>query len=245
MTGRPLLLRWDAAGHEDTSFDSASNAAQVPTTGGLNGLAVAPNGDLVASLVGMTFGAERYLATGALDGTFYQGGASLLPGGAETAQANAVAVRRDGSIVLGGAAFSTQGEELALAGLGPGGHLDTSFGESGSTTIFTPVGSSAVYSLAIDSVGRPVVAATFPTAALPGSSWSVARFTNIGALDESFGIITTKVGSCVSGGSATAVVVQPDGRILVAGPEFCYVCDKGTPGQDCDANGLVLARYWP
>jgi uncharacterized delta-60 repeat protein len=103
----------------------------------------------------------------------------------------------------------------------PDGSPDTSFGSGGKVT---NLGLGFLYSIAIDSTGRIVVAGN------RGSEFALFRFNVDGSPDSSFdgdGIVTTP-----SLRIATSVVIQPDGKIVAAG------------NRDGLNNGdFALARY--
>ncbi|MBE2283891.1 MAG: cadherin-like beta sandwich domain-containing protein [Prosthecobacter sp.] len=105
---------------------------------------------------------------------------------------------------------------LAAAASAAPGDLDTTFGSGGKVT--TSIGSSneTGLSVMIQADGKVVVAGE----TYNGSNWDFAltRYTSNGTLDSSFGTggkVTMTIGT--SDESAKSVVVQSDGRILVAG----------------------------
>jgi uncharacterized delta-60 repeat protein len=144
-----------------------------------------------------------------------------------------VALMSDGRIVAVGSAASAGVTFAALARFEADGSLDTSFGIGGKvTTTFLGVFDRA-NAVAIQPDGRIVVAGvTFRTSSR--SDILLARYDANGSLDQTFGSggwVTTSVVNDFNG--ADAVLLQPDGRIAVAG----Y-------GHDRFSNGLfVLARY--
>lgn len=115
------------------------------------------------------------------------------------------------------------------------GDLDVSFGSGG--TVLTAIGldNDEVGDVAVQPDGKLVVAGhSWEAGAM---SFAVARYRSDGALDPSFGgdgiVITPFAGvTCV----AQAIVVQPDGRIIVGG----YTVDQSTSHIE-----LALVRYLP
>jgi uncharacterized delta-60 repeat protein len=94
--------------------------------------------------------------------------------------------------------------KLALARYNANGTLDTTFGTNGKVITAGLVASA----MAVDGSGRIVVA----------DSGHLARYTPNGALDTSFGtggVIITNISSNI--GSVVGVVLQPDGKIVLAG----------------------------
>lgn len=100
---------------------------------------------------------------------------------------------------------------------GQAGALDPSFGTNGITTNSMGVGVDRVFAMAIQPDGRIISAGS------SANRMAVARYTTNGSLDTTFasgGILTTTLGS--AGSEIRAVVVQPDGRILLAGTAAGY-----------------------
>ncbi len=119
----------------------------------------------------------------------------------------------------------------ALAGAAPGG-LDLTFG-SGFGKVITAVGSSSDYAagVALQPDGKIVVAGTCYTNGY--ADFCVARYLASGALDTTFnttGTVITPISS--ERDRATALALQPDGKIVVAG--YC---------GDEDYYDFCLARY--
>jgi uncharacterized delta-60 repeat protein len=120
----------------------------------------------------------------------------------------AVLVLPDGKILLGG--FSgPEGGNIEVARLNPGGALDTTFGTGGRASIDFG-GTEFGLDTARQANGRVLVVGR----ATPGGA-IVARLRANGALDPDFGGDGRVTLS--STGAATAVLIQPDRKILVAG----------------------------
>lgn len=155
-----------------------------------------------------------------LDTTFGNGGKVITSigvvfGGA----AYGVAVLPDGRIVAAGHAYNGTDQDIAVARYLPDGNLDTNFNGSGYVT--TAVGDSSDYgfALALQPDGKIVVAGRTDNTNGGGSSdFCVVRYMPNGRLDTNFGgtgIVTTHFDG--GDGIAYGVVVQPDGKIVVAG----------------------------
>jgi uncharacterized delta-60 repeat protein len=169
---------------------------------------------LTALAASLALGAVAAQATpGQLDPTFGSDGRVTTMIGSHLSDASAVVVQRDGKIVVGGKADFAN---LALARFKLNGALDSAFGSSG--RVMTSLGSvdAAVYGLAIQP-DRKIVAAGVDYPTQYESDFVVARYNPNGSLDSSFGnggIVTTDFDRLDTG---HAVVVQPDGTIVVAG----------------------------
>ncbi len=154
----------------------------------------------------------RYTAAGRLDRRFGTGGEVLADFGAQSdSWARAVAVQRDGKIVAAGAMGPRgRGGTLALVRYTRAGKLDPTFGRNGK--VLTRDGQAGA--VAIQPDGK-IVAAGYR-----GNGFAVTRFTARGRLDRSFGSGGSVVTGVGSGGDAyaSALAIQSDGKLLVAGP---------------------------
>jgi len=156
---------------------------------------------------------SRYRRDGSLDRSFGRRGKVVT---SLSGNALAVAIQRDGKIVVGGGA----NHAFVLLRYRRDGIADKSFGTGGVvTTVVTP-GSGAfgnVTSLEVGPDGKIVAAGS-----AGGHEWSeiaVARYTRAGALDQGFGSrgVATAFDQALSSNFAAGVVLQPDGRIVVGG----------------------------
>ncbi len=148
----------------------------------------------------------------------------------QTAEVNDAVVQPDGSYVLAGAAgvavTHSSATDLSLSRYAADGTVDPSFGRAGFVT--TALGDAAsANAVALQPDGKILVAGSVRTGS--GTKGFLARYDADGALDTSFG----------SGGTvtslpamATAVALQPDGKIVVATQD----------GQLC-TSVFAVARY--
>jgi uncharacterized delta-60 repeat protein len=164
------------------------------------------------------FALARYNNDGALDSNFGQNGRVTTDFSDVFDQANAVAIQADGKIVAAGTSTDqmTRGD-FALARYNIDGSLDENFGTAGKvkTDFFGSFDSGL--GMALQQDGRIIVAG----ATVVNSSnhdFAVARYNTDGTLDNTFGN-GGKVTTDLFGFSdmANDVIVQQDGRILVAG----------------------------
>ena len=183
---------------------------------------------------------------GDLDPRFGRGGRSALAdlGGFE--QASALAVQRDGAIVVVGTTGSTdrlgrRQLDLAMARYRSDGSLDRTFSSDGKAK-FDLGGTDQPQAVAVTPSGSIIVTAT-RTHASGSSDLVVVRLRGNGALDPSFGVGGVRVldiGLPGASAEAAGVVVQPDGNIVVGGTvtEHVVVPDRvnSTIGQ------FLLAR---
>jgi uncharacterized delta-60 repeat protein len=173
------------------------------------------------------------LAAGDLDTTFDVDGwvaASFEAG--DNLVINAMTVQNDGKIVIAGQ-FNNQ--QFIIGRFNADGTLDTAFGDNdgfgGYTRFQINAQQSAANDIAVDSAtGDIYVVGT------SGLNFGVARLNSDGELDTTFGTGGTVVTPFAAGtaGVASAVAIQSDGKIVVAGTE---VKSTGT------RRDFALARY--
>jgi len=167
------------------------------------------------------FAVARYNTNGSLDFTFGIEGKVTTDLGGATDIGNAVALQKDGKIVVAGQSDAEGDNDFAIARYNTDGSLDLTFGMGGKvTTDFGGIDRGLAVTLQKD--GKIVVAG------FASNDFAVARYNMDGSLDLTFGTggkVTTDFGGNDSG---NAVVLQKDGKIVVA----------GTSGGD-----FAIARY--
>lgn len=217
--GEVALARYDANGALDTSFGSGGKVTTaIGSNSRIRGLAVQPDGKIVAA-GGTYVGSDpelliaRYNSDGSLDTSFGSGGTVVAPITDSGSAVSTLALQPDGKIVVGG----LSGNNVSfIARYNGNGSLDTSFGSGG---IVTPA-YNGLTSLALQPDGKIVA-----TGAAYGYL-EVERFNPAGTPDETFGQNATASSSVP--GYASAIAVQQDGEIVVAGD-----------GNNSDSLGLV------
>jgi uncharacterized delta-60 repeat protein len=152
-------------------------------------------------------------APGDLDPSFGQGGVERILQSEEEIAIEGAAVQPDGRIVLAG----HSGENVLVARLLDDGSFDPGFGTGGITVSVLPSGFSEARAVALQPDGRIVVAGGGIGAG--GEDFFVARYTQKGQLDPSFGggdgyeTVTLSLGQ----DEAEAVAIGAEGRILITG----------------------------
>jgi uncharacterized delta-60 repeat protein len=188
----------------------------------------------------LTPAVARLKTNGALDTSFATGGKKTFSWGA-IGRVTAVHVVSNGKILLGG--FSgPEGGNIQVARLSANGKLDTAFGTGGIAAVDFG-GDDFGAALARQADGRILVAGRSSAAGAV-----VARLRATGALDPDFGS-----GGRVTlpgGGSASAVLVQPDGRIVVAGNAsgsammtVTRLLANGAPDPTFDGDGTATIDF--
>jgi uncharacterized delta-60 repeat protein len=187
----------------------------------------------IALALALTLGAAGAPGrAGALDPTFGTGGKALTDFGGDD-YGTAVAIQKDGKLVVAGSSDVRGSDDFAIARYRERGVLDRSFGTGGK--VLTDFGDGCIdraAAVAIQSDGKIVVAGF--SHAKGSDDFALARYTRSGALDPSFGmggtVLTGFDSSSVD--RATAMAIQPNGKIVVAGSS------RGNGNWD-----VALARY--
>ncbi len=186
---------------------------------------------------------SAWAAAGDLDPTFGGDGKVTTPfftDGNASASVHAIAFQPDGKVIAAGSASASQNNgggatsEFALARYNADGSLDASFSGDGKVTTDVFGGQDHARGVAVQPDGKIVaVGAANINAASFFNAFTIVRYNANGSLDTTFGT-GGKVGTDLFGNSseASSVVLQPDGRIVVAG-----FANDGT------ANRFALARY--
>lgn len=175
-------------------------------------------------------------AAGDID-TSFGGGTLVTPGGLTDDYVRGVAVQADGKAVVAGFGVATVAngtDFLLLRHLRDGG-LDASFGTGGkASTAFNNGGrSDEAQAVAVQPDGKILVAGTSDQGA-SGYDFALARYNADGTLDTTFGAGGRVVTSFGNGADkAYALLLQPDGKIVLAGDSA-----QGASGSD-----FALARY--
>jgi uncharacterized delta-60 repeat protein len=217
-SGSGVLVRYNTDGTLDTGFASQGKLVTSACTS-IYFLSVQSSGTIVAC------GGTHLLHYDA-DGTL-QSDSTLTIDFVVTA----VSIQSDGKIVAAGYKLVNGLPNcFALARYNTDGSLDTTFdGDGEVTTTFS--GYAYAYSMAIQSDGKIVVAGSVANGSSPTSSdFALARYNADGSLDTTFdadGKLTANLGGMDYGRS---VILQPDGRIVVAGYAM---------------NDFAVARFYP
>ena len=214
------ITRLNRDGTPDSTFGSGGHVT-IDFAGsgdGVYGLAVQPDGKIIAAgrsrLLGDddNFAVARLNPDGSLDNTFGTGGKVATDFNSEADFGFAVALQPDAKIVVAGQARTGTNEwSFGLVRYNVDGTLDTTFGVDGRVrTDFGIVDSANAIKLQPN--GKIVAAGLIG----PGG-FALARYNPDGSLDSTFSG-TGKTTVFFEGiDEGRAVVVQPDGKIVVAG----------------------------
>lgn len=185
---------------------------------------------------------QAQTTAGNLDATFGTGGTVRTDFAGNIDQANAVAIQPNGQIIAAGSSFSNSKtvEDFIVARYNANGSLDKRFGKNGKITTDFFRNVDSISAVAIQPDGGIVVAGFAQLGGSGGTPrvFALARYRNDGQPDTSFGnggALTTSFGGSFA--AASALMLQPDGKIVVAGTvDF----NPDLPGSGLD---FALARY--
>ena len=218
------VAAFDSSGSLDTSFNGTGKATIALNLSSKSylGLAVDSGGrPVIAGDANGDFVVARFATGGAPDSSFGSGGLRTTDFG-DADGATSVAIQPDGEIVVAGYTSYVD----AIARYNPDGTLDTAndstpssnFGTNGTVSQMIGSGWSWANAVAIDADGDIVVAGPVQGS---GYDTAIGRFTPAGVLDSRFGTGGSVVADLPGGNSvddyANAMVIQPDGRIVIAG----------------------------
>lgn len=210
-----FLQRFLSDGSIDPSFDGSSLTTTPEIPAGDTAFCMTVQGDgkilvggVHSDLVGSYFVIMRYQPNGTPDSTFNGTGRVMTDAG----EANGAVL---GIAELNGriAACGQSGATGALACYTSTGALDPTFNGTGLATLGEGLTSSEAHDLLIQPSGEILVAGR------GDNSFLLARFSSNGTLDPSFngtGIVTTNF-SAYNIAAANTLLMQPDGKIIVAG----------------------------
>jgi uncharacterized delta-60 repeat protein len=255
----PLELRQLlSAGQLDATFGSGGTIVKNDGLSYTRDVAVHADGRIVVAAFDDDFNGLallRYRPDGSPDPTFGGGdGAATDVGG--LVDASSVAVLPDGRILVAG--YLEGRQKQVLQRFNADGTLDTSFGNAGTRelpgggtwllngngpvrSIQTGAFNTGQAQIFVQADGRIVVAASTPQANNEGTDLAVMRLTADGQLDPTFGGGDGTVTHDLGGSEGlTDLLVQPDGKIVIAGSRLTITDDPaaiGGPGSIVATDG--------
>ena len=249
------LARFQDDGSLDTRFAASGVATADFSAGDDTATAMAVQTDGKVVLAGRTlqgnnsnFAVARFCADGRLDNGANCGPPGFGAGGTTTTDfggndhGQAVLIQPDGDIIVVGATRSCPNSDFAIARYNADGSPDTNFDGDGKATADFSGGWDDGMDVARQPDGKLVVVG-MSRATGGATDFALVRYCVNGKLDDGlncgtpvFGVggkTTTDFGGDTDG--ATAVAVQGDGKILVAGEAYI----------SGESNNFALARYCP
>ncbi len=230
------LITLAQAGSLDLSFDTDGKQTTPIGTSDDYGNSVAIQSDGKIIVTGYSengiynhIALVRYNTNGSLDNTFdFDGKVTTSIGSTSDATGNSVAIQSDGKILVAGNSFYSGSGDFALVRYNTNGSLDTTFDNDG--IVITAVGGSTDLGqfVALQSDGKILVAGSSHNGT--NFDFALTRYNTNGSLDNTFdtdGKVTTSIGAFNDYG--LSLVIQPNGKIVVAGQSFIstYVASFG------------------
>jgi len=188
---------------------------------------------------GYNFAVSKFYPDGSPDPSFGSGGTVVTD--VVTGQydyASSVAVDQDGRILVAGYTRlpSSSRTQMAVVRYLPNGALDTTFGLGGKVVLnFGTNYSSDVWDMVLRPDGRIILAGSIDDSGPTGANFAAVQLLPNGALDTSFGVGGRATVSYTGIDRAWSVLLQPDGRVVLAGQ------GAGSSSQSV----LMMARFHP
>jgi uncharacterized delta-60 repeat protein len=243
------LAEYTPAGSLDPTFGAGGivQTAFTQNDAGITSLAVRPGGKIVATGSDVSAGhgdhtyltaLARYEPDGSLDPGF--GTAGKMETTQKLSYMGGPSVEQNGKIVVAGYRSNDLGYASfpVVARFGPGGRLDSSFGNRGYEEIRSLAGDAAT-AIATQPDGKILLATNSANFDVKDAlNTAVVRLLPNGSPDPSFGrkgVATLSVVGCIGGGEcrSAGLAVQADGNVLVSE-------QGGFPGES--NSSLTLAR---
>jgi len=219
------IIRYNDDGTLDNTF-GVSGRVNIPIGNGDDiayDIALQPDGKIVA--VGTTLnGFNKDIAlvrcntNGTLDSTFGTAGTTITDIGGANDYANAIKLQNDGKILVAGYTFVSSYNNFSVLRFNNNGILDTTFGTGGISISDIGNSDNGIMDIALQTDNKIVVAGWSSNGVPFYYDFAVARLDTNGILDSSFGqngYVITAVGNSLN--SSSAIAIQPDGKIVVAG----------------------------
>jgi uncharacterized delta-60 repeat protein len=229
------LVRYRSDGRLDRTFGAGGIIkTEIGGSSVASDAAVQPDGRIVVvgcagqqtHDCGEDLAIARYLPDGSLDSSFGERGIVRTGVGSRAeAEAHAVALQRDGKIVVAGGVFSASPSryELLAARYLPDGSLDKGFGEAGLVRILSPDPVGGQFDEVVVASGGEIVLTGGAIFSRTSDGFRVVRLRADGSLDPAFGTngtvalrLSTTQPCCSQVG---ALHVGADGRVVVAGQD--------------------------
>jgi len=233
------LMRYRSSGTLDTAFDGDGKVNTSVNSGVEAGKSVAlqSNGKIVVA--GYTTNSSgytdalllRYNKDGSLDATFDGDGIATTALSIQNDEFRSVVLQADGKILAAGYSRHGSYNDVALVRYNSDGSLDTGFGAGGIVT--TAIGADDVgQGVTVQADGKILVAG------YSDNNFALLRYNAEGTLDTSFGTDGKVITDISYNDHGNSVIVQTDGKILVAGNSWYYIGAYGAYDY-----GFTLVRY--
>jgi uncharacterized delta-60 repeat protein len=225
------VARYNSNGALDAGFANGGKAISdfFGSSDIVNGMVIQPDGNIVVvgsafnpSADSASFALARYDNSGALDGSF-GGSGQVTTNFAGASEADAVALRSDGKIIVAGTVADpiTNSNGFGLARYDADGTLDNTFGSGGESAVPMPLGGGGEASgVALQADNKILVVGTAAAANL-SLDFALVRYNDDGSFDTDYGNGGEVTTDFLSGtDTASAVAVQSNGNAVAVGRAF-------------------------
>lgn len=257
------LLALDQNGNEVSSFGNSSKQGWAIHDYGFGddtafSIAVRGNGRIILGgsariVADDDFAIAQFTSTGALDGSFGNGGSNTYDFELNNDAAYAMSLLSNGSVVMVGSAVTGTtriDDDFAIVKFTANGQLDTSFGNSGARTYDFGFGADRAFAVAADSGGGFVVAGD--ALVHNDADFAALRFDGAGSIDTTFGTNGQLTRDFeLDTDTAFAVTIQSDGKIVLVGEaliggdtDFAAVRFSTVTATTSDSDGDGLLDTW-
>lgn len=248
--GKVALVRYTSSGSVDFTFGYLGKViTEIGTSASILSMKLQPDGKIVGA--GFTYVTQyqiaffvvRYTSNGSLDNSFGNGGFVTTVFGNANDYGRALALQPDGKILVTGECGGMQCD-FSTVRYNNDGSLDNSFGNGGIVITNMGNGLNLPKAIAVQNDNKIIVVGY----AEPGAG--MVRYNPDGTIDSQFGTggkIFTNLGMETY---QTAVVIQPDNKILVAGDYQTYIVlsnvifrynPDGSPDNSFGTGGMIQA----
>ncbi|HSC85657.1 MAG TPA: delta-60 repeat domain-containing protein, partial [Polyangiaceae bacterium] len=242
----------------DTSF--ATGRVVVPVGAGedyAHAAAVAANGKIL--LAGSAaenlgdFALVRLERDGTIDTSFGEGGKVMTSLGSGSDVARAIAIQKDGKIVVAGSSTGEGGaDDFAVVRYLEDGSLDPSFGDEGQVVVPLSADADVAYAVLVQEDGKLVLGGSANQGSTTsGVDFALLRLNSDGSVDEEFGSEGSVLTPIASDAGTDAVyaltsqIVDGTEHLLAAGGEGDFALARYTSAGELDSSfgegGVVRA----
>ncbi|HEX8737708.1 MAG TPA: FG-GAP-like repeat-containing protein [Pyrinomonadaceae bacterium] len=254
------LVKFNANGSLDAGFGTGGKVFTTVTTGAdeaIFKMALQPDGKLAVTgvSVGNTsntdFTIARYQPNGALDLKFGEVGLVYTTVQLSSDEVQDIVQQPDGKIIAAGVSRNQNlAFDCALMRYNPNGTLDPTFNGQGRVVTSLNNLDDGIFGVAVQPDGK--IVATGYSGRFPEADLAVLRYNANGSLDTTFsgdGVIILPLSTSADVGYE--VMIQPDGKIVVAGYSFISLTSHftvlrfnpdGSPDTSFDADGIATAN---
>ncbi len=224
-----VLVRYNTNGTQDLNFGNEDGGLAIHSPPSGTAIVILPDDRII---IGGSNTIARLNSNGTIDTSFGTSGRITL-----NFFTNALALQADGKIVAAGETnFTAPQIDFELARLNSNGTMDASFGTNGRvTTPFNATSSDRAADVAVQPDGRIIAFGTgFTPLPEQRSNFALARYTSSGVLQAK-----TTLDFNLRVDIGASALIQPDGKIVVAGYSYSTQTGFGVPID----GEFALARY--